>query len=166
MRWIVTGRQGQLGQCMGAELAARPDEELVGYFSHQELDLSRRESVFSALEAASSDILVNCAAFTNVDQCETNEAEARRVNADGPAWLAEWCGEKGIRLIHISTDYVFSGEADRPYKETDAVSPQTAYGRTKREGEERVMAAAIFFSVVSVLNWSLDSVLKPIRRIL
>ena len=120
---------------MGTELAGRPDEELVGYFSHQELDLSRKESVFSALEAASSDILVNCAAFTNVDQCETNEAEARVVNADGPAWLAEWCGEKGIRLIHISTDYVFSGKADRPYKESDPVAPQTAYGRTKREGE-------------------------------
>ena len=127
---------------MGTELAGRPDEELVGYFSHQELDLSRKESVFSALEAASSDILVNCAAFTNVDQCETNEAEARVVNADGPAWLAEWCGEKGIRLIHISTDYVFSGKADRPYRESDPVAPQTAYGRTKREGEERVMTGS------------------------
>lgn len=142
MRWIVTGSQGQLGQCMGASLARRPDEELVGYFSHQDLDLSSEDSVFSALEATSSEILVNCAAFTNVDLCETNEEEARAVNAEGPARLARWCGEKGIRLIHISTDYVFSGDAHRPYTESDPVDPRTAYGRTKREGEDRVIAEA------------------------
>ena len=134
-----------MGRCVGRVLAGCPHEELVGTYSHADLDLSRRGSVYSALQDASvaaADFLVNCAAFTDVDGCETNEEGARAVNADGPAWLAEWCGEKGIRLIHISTDYVFSGDSDRPYKESDPAAPQTAYGRTKREGEERVMAAS------------------------
>ncbi|MEE3326659.1 MAG: dTDP-4-dehydrorhamnose reductase [Myxococcota bacterium] len=144
MRWIVTGSQGQLGRCMGRVLDGYPQEDLVGHFSHSELDLSRQESVYSALQeesVATADFLVNCAAFTDVDGCETNEEAARAANADGPAWLAMWCREQGIRLIHISTDYVFAGDAGRPYKESDPVDPRTAYGRTKEEGERRVLAS-------------------------
>jgi len=96
-------------------------------------------STLEDAQVASADVFVNCAAFTDVDGCETNEKQARAVNAEGPGHLAEWCREKGIRLIHISTDYVFAGDGSRPYQESDPVAPKTAYGRTKEEGERRVL---------------------------
>ena len=129
---------------MSGALGLRSQEDLVACFSHRELDLSESSTMLSVLEnaqIASADFLVNCAAFTDVDGCETNEEQARAVNAEGPGCLAEWCSEKGIRLIHISTDYVFAGDGSRPYKESDPVAPRTAYGRTKQEGERRVLAS-------------------------
>ena len=136
---------------MSSALSLRAKEDLVGCFSHRELDLSEPSSMRSALEDAqvgSIDFLVNCAAFTDVDECETNEKQARAVNAEGPGCLAEWCSEKGIRLVHISTDYVFAGDGSRPYEESDPVAPRTAYGRTKQEGERRVLASSPEATVV------------------
>ena len=116
----------------------------MGSFSHRELDLSHPDAVPSALESdrfEKADFLVNCAAFTDVDGCETNEGTARAVNAEGPDSLAAWCRENGVQLIHISTDYVFAGDGSKPYRESDPVDPKTAYGRTKEEGERRVLAS-------------------------
>lgn len=141
MRWIVTGSQGQLGRCLQTSLGARPDETLVGKYSKAELDVSNREAVLATLEgwdSSSADVLVNAAAFTNVDLCESEPDQARAVNRDGPRWLAEWCQERSVRLVHVSTDYVFDGEGSRPYCESDPVAPKTMYGRTKEEGERSV----------------------------
>lgn len=141
MRWIVTGSQGQLGRCLRTSLGNRPEEMLVDQFSRAELDVSSREAVFSTLEGrdlATVDFLVNAAALTNVDLCESEPVRARAVNRDGPCWLAQWCREQGVRLIQVSTDYVFDGEASRPYLESDPVAPNTVYGRSKEEGERGV----------------------------
>ena len=84
------------------------------------------------------DVIINCAAFTNVDGCETNEDAAYKANAIGPRNLAIAASEVGAKLIHISTDYVFEGNGSRPYLEFDTPNPVSAYGRTKLAGENFV----------------------------
>ncbi len=111
--------------------------------SRSELDVSDREAVFRFLDQGdmgTPHVLVNATAFTDVDGCEANEASARAVNVDGPKWLAEWCQDKGVRFVHVSTDYVFDGNASSPYRESDAVAPNTSYGRTKEEGEREALS--------------------------
>src|SRR5205807_425863 len=87
------------------------------------------------------DVLINAAAFTNVDLCETQPDQAFRINAEGPRVLAEICGEKGAKLIHFSTDYVFDGEKRAPYTEEDEANPISIYGESKLAGERNVLAA-------------------------
>jgi dTDP-4-dehydrorhamnose reductase len=144
VRWLITGSGGQLGQCLTSAVQARPGEVLAGALNHSEFDIARPGALAELLKdgrIGRPDILVNAAAFTAVDRCESEEALALRINAEGPGWLAEDCREAGINCIHVSTDYVFSGTARDPYLETAAVAPRTAYGRTKAEGERRVLEA-------------------------
>ncbi|WP_240630920.1 dTDP-4-dehydrorhamnose reductase [Mycolicibacterium sp. GF69] len=89
----------------------------------------------------SGDVVINCAAFTNVDDAETEQARAHAVNTEGPAHLARACATAGARLIHISTDYVFSGTQRQPYEIDDEPGPVNVYGRTKLAGEAAVLAA-------------------------
>lgn len=98
-------------------------------------DISNRTQVLSELPARSPDIIVNCAAYTNVDGCETEEQLATAVNGNGPGYLAEAAYECGATLVHISTDYVFSGEEKEPYVEESVTAPASAYGRSKLAGE-------------------------------
>ena len=103
------------------------------------VDITKRESVCSAMSRMSSPgLLINCAAYTAVDKAESEPEAAFAVNRQGPANLAEACENLGIPLIHMSTDYVFNGEADRPYGEEDAADPLGVYGLSKWEGEEAV----------------------------
>ena len=101
-----------------------------------ELDITDRQAVSSFVTENAIDLIVNCAAYTNVDKAEEDEATALKINADALAVL----GSQGIRVIHISTDYVFSGDEHAPCREADPVAPRTAYGRTKLEGEKRLLA--------------------------
>ena len=101
-----------------------------------ELDITDRQAVSSFVTENAIDLIVNCAAYTNVDKAEEDEATALKINADALAVL----GSQGIRVIHISTDYVFSGDEHVPCREADPVAPRTAYGRTKLEGEKRLLA--------------------------
>jgi dTDP-4-dehydrorhamnose reductase len=94
------------------------------------------------------DVVANAAAFTQVDRCEREPELARRANGVAPGLLAERCRELGARLVHVSTDYVFAGDASRPYREDDPPAPRSAYGRTKLEGEQRVRAVSPDFLVV------------------
>ena len=141
MRWVVTGSQGQLGRALVARL--EDAGEAVVALGHGALDIGDPEAVkrFFDAQAATPDVVANAAAFTHVDRCESQSDEARRVNAVAPGLLAEACRGSGSRFIHVSTDYVFPGDAARPYREDDPVAPRSAYGRTKLEGEERVRAA-------------------------
>jgi dTDP-4-dehydrorhamnose reductase len=142
MRWAVTGSGGQLGRCLIELLSANGAEELVADFAHRDLDIADPHAVdalFDGLEGGPPDVLVNAAAFTAVDRCESEEAEAHRVNARAPGLLAERCRRDGVGFAHVSTDYVFNGLASEPYPETAPVEPCTAYGRTKAEGERRVL---------------------------
>ena len=103
-----------------------------------ELDIANRKAVQDQVTALSPEVLINVAAYTDVDGCEEQEDVAFRINADGATNLALECKGKRIRLIHVSTDYVFDGKRQGPYREEDPASPLGAYGRSKWEGEQRV----------------------------
>ena len=101
------------------------------------LDITDKAAVSAFVEAHSIDLIVNCAAYTNVDKAEEDEATAQKINADALVVL----GSQGVKVIHISTDYVFSGDEHVPCRESDPVAPRTAYGRTKYMGEKNLLAA-------------------------
>ena len=138
MRFLVTGSGGQLGICLVRKIGASAGHVLAAAPGHAQLDVADRAAVRAALDAARPDAVVNAAAFTWVDRCETERELAWRINAEAPGLLAQECAARGIRLVHVSTDYVFDGDARRPYTEEDPVSPRTEYGRGKLEGERRV----------------------------
>jgi dTDP-4-dehydrorhamnose reductase len=141
-RWIITGCRGQLGHALVRQLRADPDSELCAAVDLPEVDVADPAAVARLFRELSAppDVLVNAAAFTHVDRCEREPEAARRANADAPGVLAEACAAAGIPLAHVSTDYVFAGDADRPYREEDPPAPRSEYGRSKLAGEERVRA--------------------------
>jgi dTDP-4-dehydrorhamnose reductase len=134
MRALVTGGAGQLGSALQGVLGDETEA-----FGH-ELDIGESAAVEGALRQFRPDVVFNAAAFTQVDRCEREPRLAHRENALAPEALATVCAELGVRLVHLSTDYVFSGEGDRPWRENDAPAPRSVYGRTKLEGEARVQA--------------------------
>ena len=138
MRIVVTGVNGQIATSLIERGRGRADIIALG---RPRLDLTNRESVLRAIEAAPCDIIVNAAAYTAVDKAEQEPDEAMRINADGAAHVAEAAARGGVPLLHLSTDYVFNGAGDRPYRETDPTGPTSAYGRSKLAGESRVVVA-------------------------
>jgi dTDP-4-dehydrorhamnose reductase len=144
LRWLVTGSGGQLGRCLAARLEGDPRHQIVSALAREALDVGDREAVRRAVLGApggAPDVVANTAAMTQVDRCESEPALAERVNALGAGFVAEACREAGARLVHVSTDYVFDGQGRRPYREDDPTGPRSVYGRTKLEGERRVLAA-------------------------
>ncbi|MER6470832.1 dTDP-4-dehydrorhamnose reductase [Streptomyces collinus] len=137
--WLVTGAGGMLGRDVLARLR-RDGERAVG-LARGELDIADADAVREAVAVHRPGIVVNCAAWTAVDDAEAHEAEALRVNGDGPGRLAEACAKSGARLVHVSTDYVFAGDGTAPYAEDAPTAPRGAYGRTKLAGERAVLAA-------------------------
>ena len=133
MRIIVTGAGGRLGAALVREWRAT-GLDVVG-FSRQELDLAQPAQMRATLDAVEFGVLVNCAAQTNVDRCETERDEATQINAHAVRTLAEICKAKGARCVQISTDYVFDGAKTSPYTEEDPVVPISHYGESKRAGE-------------------------------
>ncbi|MCU1432339.1 MAG: dTDP-4-dehydrorhamnose reductase [Actinotalea sp.] len=136
MRWLVVGAAGMLGSDVMAVLADR-GEDAIGT-ARADLDVTDAEACTVAL--AGADVVVNCSAYTAVDQAETEEASAFAVNATGAANLARAAQAAGARLVQVSTDYVFDGAATEPYAEDAPVAPRSAYGRTKAAGEWAVRA--------------------------
>ncbi len=138
MTWLVIGGRGLLG----TDLTATLRERGVAYDAptHAELDLL--DATALAAVVPGHDVVVNCAAWTDVDGAETAEDEATAVNGTGVALLAQACAEAGARLVHVSTDYVFSGDASTAYDEDAALAPLSAYGRSKAVGEDAVRAAS------------------------
>ena len=138
---FVTGCMGQLGRAIQKEYGDTVEfilSDMVDEPGVINLDISDNEVVLSLIRKEQPDVIINCAAFTNVDGCETNEDLAFKANAIGPRNLAIAAKETGAKLIHVSTDYVFNGESDHPLVETDRPDPVSAYGRTKLAGEEFV----------------------------
>ena len=129
MNWAVLGHAGMLGQDFMSALAP---QQVTG-FDRAEFDITNIDSVKSVLTGFN--VVVNCAAWTAVDDAEINEGTALAINGDGPRNVAKVCNEIGAKLVQISTDYVFSGDATTPYVETAEVGPKSAYGRTKLAGE-------------------------------
>jgi dTDP-4-dehydrorhamnose reductase len=136
VRILVTGSRGQLGQELAETLPERGHEVVA--LSRGELDVADAEAVRRSIEAHSPELVINAAAYTNVDGCETETDLAYSVNALGPRNLAQACERRGCQLLHVSTNYVFDGESDRPYEPFDPPNPISAYGRTKLAGEEYV----------------------------
>ncbi len=147
MRLLVTGASGMLARDV-LRAGERAGYELTG-LDRSELDITDVADVERALADVRPDAAVNCAAWTDVDGAETHAEQARAVNAHGAGNLARAAAAAGIRLVHVSTDYVFSGEAPlddagtpRAFVESDPTGPRSAYGRTKLEGELEVLAAS------------------------
>ncbi|MEW2545236.1 dTDP-4-dehydrorhamnose reductase [Streptomyces sp. NPDC047002] len=137
--WLVTGAGGMLGQDLLAALAAC-GEKATG-LGRADLDITDAGAVRGALAAHGPSVVVNCAAWTAVDDAEAEEDQALAVNGEGPRILAEACRASGAVLLHLSTDYVFAGDAQAPYAEDAPLAPRSAYGRTKAVGESAVLAA-------------------------
>jgi dTDP-4-dehydrorhamnose reductase len=135
--WLITGAGGMLGLDL-VTLLKRNDEVVTGY-ARGELDITDATAVRETLGERKPAVVVNCAAWTAVDDAETNEDAALRINGRAVASLAAACVEYGSTLVQLSTDYVFDGTAQQPYGETDLPSPRTAYGRSKLAGEQAVL---------------------------
>jgi dTDP-4-dehydrorhamnose reductase len=134
-RWLVTGSAGKLGHDLVTVLAGTPGVD-VAAAPHQDLDITDPNAVRWAVDGC--DIVVNCAAWTDVDAAEADEPGAFRVNATGPANLAAACADARAVLVQVSTDYVFAGDASEPYQADAPVGPVNAYGRSKAAGEAAV----------------------------
>lgn len=138
-RVLVLGRQGQLARALAA--TPLPAGWTATFAGRDTLDLTRPETIAAFLDNQGPDVVINTAAYTAVDAAETDEASATALNATAPQALADACRSGGRLLIHLSTDYVFSGDGDRPHDEDDPVAPLNAYGRTKAAGERGVLTA-------------------------
>ena len=141
MNILITGANGQLGNEM--RVLSKQHTQHRYFFADVmpaedtcTLDITDKEAVTEFVTAQAIDLIVNCAAYTNVDKAEEDEATALKINADALAVL----GGQGVKVLHVSTDYVFSGDEHVPCREADPVAPRTAYGRTKLEGEKRLLA--------------------------
>ena len=141
---VVTGAGGQLGRQVVADWT---QDDVVG-LTRGDLDVTDEGAVLATIAELSPEVVVNCAAWTAVDACEEDPQRAHRVNALAPWWLARACRQVGARLVHVSTDYVFGGDAPegpdgeaRGWTEFDPVDPRSAYGRSKAAGEQLVRSA-------------------------
>ncbi len=131
---LITGCKGQLGSEI--QRISNDYQELAFVFTDvEELDITRPDDIKRFLDSNPVRFLVNCAGYTAVDQAEDDEQRAHLINADATGALAEISAERGMQMIHISTDYVFDGKKNHPYLEDDPVNPQTVYGRSKLLGE-------------------------------
>ncbi|SCD22489.1 dTDP-4-dehydrorhamnose reductase [Brucella inopinata] len=140
MKIVVTGREGQVVQSLLEKAVPRPDLEVIA-LGRPELDLIKPDTVRSAIEAIKPDLVVSASAYTAVDLAEDEQELAFAVNAIGAEAVAEAAKNCGVPVIHLSTDYVFAGDADEPYAETDVTGPRSVYGRSKLEGERLVAHA-------------------------
>lgn len=148
---LVTGAHGQLGHDLVTVLGSQPDVLPVWGPRHADLDIGDAVAVeryvgnwasSARREGAARLVIFNAAAYTAVDAAETDEPAALRVNAAAPGFLAAVAQSHGARLVHVSSDYIFPGDATTPYPEEAPVAPLSAYGRTKAAGERAVLAAA------------------------
>jgi dTDP-4-dehydrorhamnose reductase len=136
MTWLITGGSGQLGIAVSQELGERGI--LFTAWGSEDLDITQVPTVRDFVSQLSPKVVINCAAWTDVDGAESNEPQASRVNSDGAENIALAAKQCGAKLIHVSTDYVFSGQGKTPWQVDDRIDPQSAYGRTKAQGESRV----------------------------
>jgi dTDP-4-dehydrorhamnose reductase len=138
-RVLVLGRHGQLARALAA--TPWPDGWTPAFAGREALDLVRPETIAPFLVEQAPDLVINTAAHTAVDAAETDQAAAFALNAEAPAALADACRVQGRLFLHLSTDYVFSGDGGAPYAEDAPVAPLNVYGRSKAEGERRVLTA-------------------------
>ena len=150
MRIAVTGSQGQVARSL-VERAALRDAEIVT-LARPSFDLADPSTILRAFESAAPDVIVNAAAYTAVDKAESDEALADEINGVGAGSVARAAKRLGIPIIQFSTDYVFDGTLDRPYREDDRTGPINAYGRSKLAGEQAVKEATPYHVILRI-SW-------------
>lgn len=153
---LVTGSNGQLGNAL--RLVVEEKDQVNNYFYTDvaELDITNKNDVSNFLASNNIDIIVNCAAYTNVDKAEDDKENADLINHIGPKNLAEVCRERNDFLIHISTDYVFDGTKNIPYTETDETKPLGVYGETKLRGEKAIINSGCEYVIIRT-SWLYSS---------
>jgi dTDP-4-dehydrorhamnose reductase len=151
MKWLIAGGSGQLGEALQEELTQR-GLDFVGANS-SELDITKPLSVNQIVDLIKPNVIINAAAWTDVDGAESNESAAYSVNSSGPKTLAIAANKAGARLVQISTDYVFSGDTSSPWRENAPHNPQTVYGSTKSKGENFVLTTLPSNSYVVRTAW-------------
>ena len=165
---IVTGAAGQLGRDLlqhAATSSTSSTDEVVG-LTRADLDIGDRQAVMAAVSDIRPDAVVNAAAWTAVDACESDPDRAFRDNAASVQHLAEACEAVGAHLLQLSTDYVFDGTLDRPYREDDAVNPISVYGESKLAGEEAAGEAATIVRTSWVCGVGGSNMVKTVLRLL
>ena len=150
MKLALVGSNGMLAQML---LKKAPKGYEIHPFSRPDFDLANRSKVVASLENLKPSVIINCAAYNDVDGAETHGTQADCVNKAGPGYLAEAAVATGAVLVHISTDYVFSGEQNTPYKESDRPEPLSIYGRSKLEGEKAIVATGIKRYFILRTSW-------------
>ena len=156
---LVTGALGQLGTALQSLL-----RENAVYIDRAELDLTDEAAVKEYLAQNKFDYIINCAAYTAVDRAESDEENAKKVNALAPLYLARY----GKNIVHVSTDYVFDGTGCKPYNESDKTNPQSVYGKTKLEGEQNVLNnadTAVIFRTAWLYSPHGGNFVKTMRRL-
>lgn len=156
MKIGIVGSGGRLGAALAREY--RDKFEVFG-FNHKQLDLTDPDQIRAKIDDLNFDVLINSAALTDVDLCESEKEQAFAINSEAPGVLAEICRDKKAKLIHFSTDYVFDGEKREPYLESDPARPISVYAESKREGEKRVLQTGKGHLIIRV-SW----VFGPDRR--
>lgn len=138
MKILLTGANGQLGSCLLDRCP--PNWEMIATDA-ETLDITNQQKVAQFINKTKPDVIINAAAYTAVDKAEQEVELAQQINEFGALYLAQQAADLNIPFVHVSTDYVFDGKADKPYLETDLVHPQSVYGQTKLAGEQAVLAA-------------------------
>lgn len=137
LKILLIGQNGQLAHELQRVLLPIADVHAVEYPS---FDLTRSENIADAMKAVEPALVINAAAYTDVDGAEKDVARAMAINADGPGYLASYCAKVQVPLIHFSTDFVFDGTMERPYREDDPANPLSVYGRSKLQGEMNILS--------------------------
>jgi dTDP-4-dehydrorhamnose reductase len=163
MRVLVTGAGGQLGRDVVAACAASGDD--VTAADRATLDATSRDAVLGAICSVRPDAVVHCAAWTAVDACEGDPDRAHAINALSVRWVREACDVVGAHLVHVSTDYVFDGTLDRPYREWDEPRPRTVYGASKLAGEREAGPGAAIVRTSWVSGEHGDNIVRSVLRL-
>ena len=143
---LITGANGQLGTELRNRSFSLLDD--VFYTDVEELDITNFKAICAFIETHDIDTIINCAAYTAVDQAEDDKEKAIKLNRNAVANLANAAVKLDCLLVHISTDYVFDGTSDHPYTEKDATNPQSVYGRTKLEGEQAIKKSGCLYIII------------------
>jgi dTDP-4-dehydrorhamnose reductase len=148
MRILVTGASGQVGRALVARLPRLPGGAAIIAADRAMLNLSAPQAVAATLDRLAPGLIINAAAYTAVDRAEDEPALAMRVNAEAPGAIARWAAPRAVPFIHFSTDYVFDGAGETPWREDDPARPLSAYGASKLAGEQAIRAAGGAFLIV------------------
>lgn len=147
MKILVTGCNGQLGRAVNEQYAGNENVELINTDVDQ-LDITNVDDVLKMVRGVKPDVILNCAAHTNVNLCESQQDLAYRINAIGPRNLSIAAADVDAKMVQVSTDYVFAGDGNRPYTEFDPTDPQSMYGATKLAGEQFVQQFAKRYFII------------------